>query len=884
MYKKELFFCLAILFLINLSLFGQDMIIDHNCTEIDSIPVSAIENAKDSLHIAYGHTSHGSQIITGMNELDDFMGGTGLYVWNDGPMPDYLDIDDYFMPGDLGHNGDTTWANYTRSYLNDPANADVNVVIWSWCGGCSENTESGIDIYLNKMDELESDYSDVKFVYMTGHLDIWNWTNLKARNQQIRDYCRANDKILYDFADIESYDPDNTFFQYANDNCDYYADASGSTYLGNWATEWQDAHTEGVDWYECTSAHSEPLNANQKAYAAWWLWARLAGWSGAAPSGYSLNPTSLSFGEVYIDSSATETITITNNDSVSIIIDSLITSNPVFTLTDLGSKLAGFTLTPGATRNIDVTFTPTAVETYSAILTVYSEAAGNKTIELSGIGIEETEPPSYEVMPASLSFGSVLIGNTAMDTVIISNIDTEPVEIDSIVSDNSAFVLTDLGKSISGFTLSVGASREIRVSFTPTSDDTYSGDLTIFSASVGNETVPMTGTGSTGECHHVSGEVSGIWNYSNICVDGDISVTDGNTLQIIPAPGGTNIRFTGPYHFSVTGRLLAEGTASDTIFFFPENTTEGWTGLGFYNTSWNGMDSSRVSYCDFSYGKDTGPDAHGGGILIYYSSTLQIDNCVIRNCSANDGGGLYIEDSTPILKNIHLYNNTAANNGGGAYVRYSNLAMNYCSLRNNSADNGAGIYFYGGSPNLTNITLYGNVAAADGGAIYCFDWAGVSIQNSILWSNAPDEIYINTGSATVNYTDIAGGYSGTDNLNIDPLFADAASGNLQLTASSPCIDAGNPSSPLDPDGTRCDMGAFYFDQSALAIPTNVTISLAEGTVNIDWDEVSGAASYSIYSSQNPFSGFSLEVDGITTTSWSETTSDTSKFYYIKAEN
>ena len=48
----------------------------------------------------------------------------------------------------------------------------------------------------------------------------------------------------------------------------------------NWATEWQNAHTQGTDWYNCSSAHSQPLNANQKAYAAWWLWARLAGWDG----------------------------------------------------------------------------------------------------------------------------------------------------------------------------------------------------------------------------------------------------------------------------------------------------------------------------------------------------------------------------------------------------------------------------------------------------------------------------------------------------------------------------------------------------------------------------------------------------------------------------
>ena len=74
----------------------------------------------------------------------------------------------------------------------------------------------------------------------------------------------------------QSYDPDGKYFgdKSVTDSCAY----SG----GNWATEWQNSHTLGVDWYQCSSAHSEPLNANLKAYAAWWLWARLAGWNGGA--------------------------------------------------------------------------------------------------------------------------------------------------------------------------------------------------------------------------------------------------------------------------------------------------------------------------------------------------------------------------------------------------------------------------------------------------------------------------------------------------------------------------------------------------------------------------------------------------------------------------
>ena len=101
-------------------------------------------SAKEKLHIAYAHTSHGSQLMTGMSKLDKFIGGTGLFSWHDGPKQGYLNIDDRFVDGDLGHHGDLSWSTKTRKYLNDPQNSDVNVMIWSWCGGASDNTKGGI--------------------------------------------------------------------------------------------------------------------------------------------------------------------------------------------------------------------------------------------------------------------------------------------------------------------------------------------------------------------------------------------------------------------------------------------------------------------------------------------------------------------------------------------------------------------------------------------------------------------------------------------------------------------------------------------------------------------------------------------------------------------
>jgi len=259
-----------------------DYMIDHTCCDISAVPRSAIEDAVESLHIAYGHTSHGSQLVTGMDGLAAFL-GDDLYSYSNGGAGGTLDLDDrpfgVYGASDLGAPNASAWEAATRAYLAD--NPDVNVIIWSWCGQLSYNNETYVLNYLGLMSQLEIDYPGVKFVYMTGHLDGSREVGtLHANNEIIREFCRNNDRILYDFADIESYDPDGHYYLplRATDNCDY--DSDDDVVLdSNWAIDWQNAHPG--EWYNCDAAHTQPLNANLKAYAAWHLWARLAGWDGS---------------------------------------------------------------------------------------------------------------------------------------------------------------------------------------------------------------------------------------------------------------------------------------------------------------------------------------------------------------------------------------------------------------------------------------------------------------------------------------------------------------------------------------------------------------------------------------------------------------------------
>ncbi len=243
----------------------------------------------------------------------------------------------------------------------------------------------------------------------------------------------------------------------------------------------------------------------------------------------------------------------------------------------------------------------------------------------------------------------------------------------------------------------------------------------------------------------------------------------------------------------------------------------------------------------------------GGGIGILSNSFPIIRNCKIINNSSpddSDGGAVWILGGSASITNTEINGNTGFLAGGFFAEDADTITIQNSSIQHNvsSSDNGdySGLAVFGTDNdrrvfvNLDHVLITDNVSKHF--SIRFLDCFGsitnvtftnnrseheiigkirnceLTITNSIFFDN---EGIVEAGNSdereiSIDYCNIEGGADGftgaqqwgDNNIDSDPLFVDPDNGDYNITQDSPCFDAGDPNSPLDPDGTRADMGAL----------------------------------------------------------------------------
>ena len=274
-------------------------------------------------------------------------------------------------------------------------------------------------------------------------------------------------------------------------------------------------------------------------------------------------------------------------------------------------------------------------------------------------------------------------------------------------------------------------------------------------------------------------------------IQGAISAAaTGDTILVAPGDYPENLDFLGK-GLTVQSKAGPElttisGGASATIIYIV-GCPAGTTVDGFTLTGGTG-DPHPSSY---------GFDYYGGAVYANGGTQALIRNCYLLRNAVSTGtfaGGAYSGGSgTHItLEHCVIAHNQAWASGGATLVDHSGqMTLNRCTVYGNHSDN-----FFGHQ---------GGISGANGGDTW--------VNDCIVWGNDGNDIGAfsapyNAGvDFYVTYSNVDGGWSGNGNINSNPLFVDSANDDFRLQANSPCIDAGNPASAPDPDGSQADMGA-----------------------------------------------------------------------------
>ncbi len=212
--------------------------------------------------------------------------------------------------------------------------------------------------------------------------------------------------------------------------------------------------------------------------------------TGTTSGQLTANPTSLSFANVQVGSSQTQSVTLTNSGNASLTVSQATVTGTGFSLSGLALPL---TLGAGQSAAFSVTFAPQSAGSSSGSVSITSNGSNpNLSIPLSGTGVTQG---TLTANPTTLAFGNVQVGNNASLSETLANTGGSTVAISQANLSGAGFSISGL----SGFPISLTPNESVTftATFTPTIAGAASGNLSVVSnASNSPLNVALSGTGT----------------------------------------------------------------------------------------------------------------------------------------------------------------------------------------------------------------------------------------------------------------------------------------------------------------------------------------------------------------------------------------------------
>ncbi len=276
-------------------------------------------------------------------------------------------------------------------------------------------------------------------------------------------------------------------------------------------------------------------------------------------------------------------------------------------------------------------------------------------------------------------------------------------------------------------------------------------------------------------------------------ITGGNAEVGGGMLNSGSSPTIINCNFTDN-HADDRGGGMYNREGNPTVI---ASTFKGNTAVAMGGGMFNLQASPVVKECTFTQNSSN----KGAGMRNYLNSHPIVTSSIFsHNHAGEEGGGMdNRKNSNAVVTGCIFVGNTAGSGGGGMHnyvgrrveVTGNPVIMN-CLFIGNSAPTGAGIRNNDPDPTIVNTTIAYN----DGSGISSRNGSAPIIENSIVWGNSGGSFSgASSSSSIVSYSDIEGGFDGTENLNVDPMFVYPAGNDYHLATGSPLINAGNNSAP-----------------------------------------------------------------------------------------